>query len=234
MSACAVKRLAAELRGVERDPPPYITPRPLPSDILKWYFVIRGPKDTPYETGIYMGKLVFPEDYPFKPPAIYMCTPNGRFRTNVKLCLSMSDFHPETWNPVWSVSAVLTGLLSFMVGTEDTFGSIGTSEFEKIKMAKCSHEFNQKDRIFKELFPDFIRNGVERGIPGGTSGDSAKTESSSVRFSFPPLPRVCFEWANTETCSSSSTNSSSSPNLTQEQGSHERKANWLLFGGSPS
>uniref|UniRef100_A0A7S2Z9Y2 UBC core domain-containing protein n=1 Tax=Rhodosorus marinus TaxID=101924 RepID=A0A7S2Z9Y2_9RHOD len=68
--------------------------------------------------------------------AIYMCTPNGRFRTNVKLCLSMSDFHPETWNPVWSVSAVLTGLLSFMVGTEDTFGSIGTSEFEKIKMAK--------------------------------------------------------------------------------------------------
>ncbi|KAJ8900919.1 hypothetical protein NDN08_000218 [Rhodosorus marinus] len=180
MSACAVKRLSAELRNVERDPPPYITPRPLPSDILKWYFVIRGPKDTPYETGIYMGKLVFPEDYPFKPPAIYMCTPNGRFRTNVKLCLSMSDFHPETWNPVWSVSAVLTGLLSFMVGSEDTFGSIGTSEAEKMKMAKCSHEFNQKDRIFKELFPDFIRNGVERGVPGRTSGDSVKTKTSGL------------------------------------------------------
>jgi len=68
MSLCAVKRLSRELRTVETDPPPYLTSRPLTSDILTWYFVIRGPEDTPYETGIYMGKLVFPEDYPFKPP----------------------------------------------------------------------------------------------------------------------------------------------------------------------
>jgi len=112
--------------------------------------------------------------------AIYMCTPNGRFRTNVRLCLSMSDFHPETWCPLWSVSAVLTGLLSFMVGSEDTFGSIVTSEAEKIKMAKRSHEFNQKHEIFKELFPDFIRDGLERGVPARTSGDSVRMEASRL------------------------------------------------------
>lgn len=44
-----------------------------------------------------------------------MITPNGRFKTNKKLCLSISDFHPDTWNPAWSVSTILTGLLSFMV-----------------------------------------------------------------------------------------------------------------------
>jgi ubiquitin-protein ligase len=27
----------------------------------------------------------------------------------------MSDFHPETWNPTWSVESILRGLLSFMV-----------------------------------------------------------------------------------------------------------------------
>ena len=27
----------------------------------------------------------------------------------------MSDFHPGTWNPSWSVATILTGLLSFMV-----------------------------------------------------------------------------------------------------------------------
>ena len=32
-----------------------------------------------------------------------------------RLCLSISDFHPDTWNPAWSVSTILTGLLSFMV-----------------------------------------------------------------------------------------------------------------------
>lgn len=38
-----------------------------------------------------------------------------RFKTNTRLCLSISDFHPDTWNPAWSVSTILTGLLSFMV-----------------------------------------------------------------------------------------------------------------------
>ena len=36
-------------------------------------------------------------DYPFKPPSLLMVTPSGRFETGVRLCLSMSDFHPETW-----------------------------------------------------------------------------------------------------------------------------------------
>lgn len=30
---------------------------------------------------------------------------------NTRLCLSMSDYHPESWNPVWSVSCILTGAL---------------------------------------------------------------------------------------------------------------------------
>ena len=34
--------------------------------------------------------------------------------TGTRLCLSMSDFHPETWNPGWSVATVAKGLLSFM------------------------------------------------------------------------------------------------------------------------
>ena len=34
-----------------------------------------------------------------------------------RLCLSISDYHPDTWNPAWSVSTILTGLLSFMVSS---------------------------------------------------------------------------------------------------------------------
>ena len=77
--------------------------------------MIRGPENTPYYGGYYHGKLVFPSDYPYKPPRIYMITPNGRFKTNSRLCLSISDYHPDTWKPAWSVSTILTGLLSFMV-----------------------------------------------------------------------------------------------------------------------
>ena len=34
--------------------------------------------------GYYHGKLVFPKDFPFKPPRIFMITPNGRFKVNTR------------------------------------------------------------------------------------------------------------------------------------------------------
>lgn len=34
----------------------------------------------------------------------------------------MTDFHPESWNPLWSVATILTGLLSFMSDTQHTTG----------------------------------------------------------------------------------------------------------------
>jgi hypothetical protein len=37
---------------------------------------------------------------------IHACC-SGRFETNTRLCLSMSDFHPETWNPMWSLNCKL-------------------------------------------------------------------------------------------------------------------------------
>lgn len=79
--------------------------------------MVKGPEKTPYEGGFYHGKLIFPGEFPFQPPSIYMTTPNGRFKVNTRLCLSISDFHPDTWNPAWSVSTILTGLLSFMVNS---------------------------------------------------------------------------------------------------------------------
>lgn len=51
---------------------------------------------------------------------IRKCWNLSRFKTNTRLCLSISDFHPDTWNPAWSVSTILTGLLSFMVSTHWT------------------------------------------------------------------------------------------------------------------
>ena len=51
--------------------------------------------------------------------------PSGRFETNTRLCLSMSDYHPESWNPSWSVETLLVGLQSFMYEENNTaIGSV--------------------------------------------------------------------------------------------------------------
>lgn len=86
----AIARMKQDYIRLKRDPVPYISAEPLPSNILEWHYVVKGPEDSPYFGGYYHGTLLFPREFPFKPPSIYMLTPNGRFKTNTRLCLSIS------------------------------------------------------------------------------------------------------------------------------------------------
>ncbi|KAI9232323.1 MAG: ubiquitin-conjugating enzyme/RWD-like protein [Podila humilis] len=145
----ASRRLTKEYINIQKSPPAYLFARPLENNILEWHYILKGPPETPYHGGEYHGNLVFPSDYPFKPPSIRMITPNGRFQTDTRLCLSMSDFHPGTWNPSWSVATILNGLLSFMSQDESTTGSINTSYYERQVLALRSHAFNMNNPRFR-------------------------------------------------------------------------------------
>lgn len=153
-----VRRLQRELKALKKDPltEPNITAIPNDSNILEWHYVIEGVKGSLFEGGFYHGKLIFPRDYPLRPPSVLMLTPSGRFQTNRRLCLSMSDFHPESWNPMWSVSTILTGLYSFMMDTAPTLGSIDTTRAQKRKFAQESLDFNVRDTNFCKLFPEYV------------------------------------------------------------------------------
>jgi ubiquitin-conjugating enzyme E2 J2 len=134
--------------------------------------VLEGDAASPYAGGFYHGKVVFPPQYPFRPPSIaMMCapaavaaaadvccmlvclrcsfalrqrrprrrrsraplpppdsnrrrsTPSGRFEPGNKICLSFSDFHPESWNPLWGVSHILLGVQSFFYTDDGTTGA---------------------------------------------------------------------------------------------------------------
>ena len=161
-SDTATRRLKKEYMTLNKKPIDNIVAMPLESNILEWHYVITGTKDSPYHGGHYHGKLRFPAEYPYKPPAVLMFTPSGRFKPNQRLCLSMSDFHPETWNPMWSVSSILTGLYSFMLENQATLGSVEASDAQRRKHASNSLEFNCKDKIFRELFPDLVDVYKER------------------------------------------------------------------------
>jgi len=73
------KRLNSEYRKIMKEPIECILARPDPKNILIWYFSFFNLKDSPYEDGIYLGQINFPEQYPYKPPDIRMLTPSGRF-----------------------------------------------------------------------------------------------------------------------------------------------------------
>lgn len=163
-SPLATKRLQRELKALHKNPlsNPKIVAMPNERNILEWHYVLEGPTDdpkSPYKGGIYHGKIIFPKEYPYKPPGVIMCTPNGRFKPNRRLCLSMSDFHPESWNPMWSISTILMGLYSFMMDNKPTTGSIETTAAAKKKFAEDSLEYNVKHsdkQMFSKLFPEYV------------------------------------------------------------------------------
>ncbi|XP_059645465.1 ubiquitin-conjugating enzyme E2 34-like [Cornus florida] len=161
--AC-VKRLQKEYRALCKEPVSHVVARPSPNDILEWHYVLEGSDGTPFAGGYYYGKIKFPPEYPFKPPGISMTTPNGRFMTQKKICLSMSDFHPESWNPMWSVSSILTGLLSFMMDSSPTTGSVTTTVAEKQRLAKTSLAFNCKNSTFRKMFPEYVEKYEQRSV----------------------------------------------------------------------
>ena len=110
-----VGRLQKELLKIVKSPDSHCAVAPSPSTITEWHYVLIPPVDTPYEYGEYHGRIVFPANYPFAPPAIFMDTPSGRFEPGKSICFSMSEYHKDTWNQGWSVSSIVVGLLSFMV-----------------------------------------------------------------------------------------------------------------------
>merc|ERR1740121_2762684 len=146
------RRLMMEYRRILKNPIEYIETRPLDSNILEWHFVITGTQD-PYLGGKYHGILEFPDDFPMKPPSIKMLTPSGRFEINKRICLSMSDFHKESWNPSWTVEKILIGLMSFMY--EENVGAIGSMlepKADRRKYAAATAYFNAQNEIYMELF----------------------------------------------------------------------------------
>lgn len=112
-----------------------------------------------------------------------MITPSGRFQPHTRLCLSISDYHPNTWNPAWSVSTILTGLLSFMVSDEHTAGSINTSVAVKRRYAAESQEYNLRDPGFNKHFPDLVsdlRNRVqEKTAKTDNIANTAKSQKNN-------------------------------------------------------
>lgn len=193
-SAVALARLRKEYKRLLKEPVENIEAAPRPGNMLEWHYVVTGPKGSLYEDGVYHGIVRFPPSYPYKPPSILMITPNGRFKTDSRLCLSMSDFHPETWNPLWNVGSILAGLLSFMLETSPTYGSIETTEATKRKLASESLAWNMRSALFKQLFPQYAER-LEKQV--AAQALAAKQKSGQRRVAQAPnaqVTKVSTQW----------------------------------------
>jgi ubiquitin-protein ligase len=132
---------------------------PNPNNILEIYFVLFGLEETPYENGLYLGKIVHSPEYPIKAPDYYMLTPNGRFEINKKICLTTSGFHQTDWvSGAWNLVTLLKGFHNIwhsdIIEDKTGISHISKTPATQIKkLAKESLEFNIKN--FSDIFSKF-------------------------------------------------------------------------------
>ena len=62
-----------------------------------------------------------------KPPEIQFLSKSGRYETNVNICTTFSSYHPESWNPNWTIENVILGLRSTFTEKADGIGGINSS-----------------------------------------------------------------------------------------------------------
>ncbi|KAJ6324669.1 hypothetical protein OIU76_011877 [Salix suchowensis] len=147
----SVKRILQEFREAQSNPSEDFMSLPLEENIFEWQFAIRGPTGTEFDGGIYHGRIQLPAEYPFKPPSFMLLTPNGRFETQTKICLSISNHHPEHWQPSWSVRTALVALIAFMPTSPN--GALGSLDYKKeerrvlaVKSREAAPRFGTPDR----------------------------------------------------------------------------------------
>ncbi|TDL26995.1 ubiquitin-conjugating enzyme [Rickenella mellea] len=128
-SSTALRRLMTEYKQLTANGSPdgMFTAGPISeSDFFTWEALICGPKDTPFEGGIFAAKLTFPSDYPLSPFKMKFEPP--LFHPNVysdgTVCISILhtpgddptqyEHASERWSPVQSVEKVILSVISML------------------------------------------------------------------------------------------------------------------------
>jgi len=110
----ALKRIRKELQKLQNEPLPLCNAGPTTDkNLFNWNAFIQGPNDSPYQGGVFQLGVVFPSDYPFKPPKVQFRTriyhPN--INSNGGICL---DILKEQWSPALTITKVLLSIISLL------------------------------------------------------------------------------------------------------------------------
>lgn len=114
MSKLLIKRLLNEHADILKNPVTNCSAGPIKDkEMTHWHATIFGPEGTPYHQGVFELDIMFPDEYPFKPPKIYFITPiyHCNISSNGGICL---DILKDNWSPALNISNLLLSICSLL------------------------------------------------------------------------------------------------------------------------
>ena len=109
----AAQRISKELKNLIADPPSNCSAGPVGDDMFHWQATLMGPKDSPYENGVFFLDINFPADYPYKAPRVTFSTKiyHPNINSSGGICL---DILKDQWSPALTISKVLLSICSLL------------------------------------------------------------------------------------------------------------------------
>jgi ubiquitin-conjugating enzyme E2 D/E len=110
----ANRRIQRDLEDLRASPPDTCTAGPdSETDLYTWSGALVGPKDSPYEGGLFQLGIVFPTNYPFRPPKVFFKTKVFHPNINAEggICL---DILKDQWSPTLTIAKVLLSISSLL------------------------------------------------------------------------------------------------------------------------
>jgi len=101
------------------------------NDIFKWEILIIGPADTLYEGGFFKAHLIFPKEYPLRPPKMKFITDvwHPNIEKSGDVCISILhepgddkygyEKASERWLPVHTVETIIVSVISMLAEPND-------------------------------------------------------------------------------------------------------------------
>ena len=144
-------RISEEWNEIISKPIPNIEVALVNDDMKTWAASIIGPKDTPYEGGVFVMAIIFPENYPVGPPLFAMVTPVFHVNIHEKglVCLDIVKTNSKPENKVGYMISCITWLLA-NPNPNDHFNTAAKALF--ISDRKAYDEFAKKMTTTFSLF----------------------------------------------------------------------------------
>jgi len=107
------REILYQMKKLIQDPHPSIEIFPCDIDIGFWRIILEGPSETPYENGVWLVYVLFPEGYPSESPEVRFVTPIRHCNVNQygKVCHSIFTRNWTAETTIHQVLSCVYGLL---------------------------------------------------------------------------------------------------------------------------
>jgi ubiquitin-conjugating enzyme E2 D len=110
----SLRRIHKEYKDIKNENITGIDAKPIKEEnMYAWNAEIMGPIDSPFAGGKFLASIIFPTEYPFKPPKITFITKiyHPNISNNGVICL---DILGNQWSPALTITKILLSLSSLL------------------------------------------------------------------------------------------------------------------------